>query len=1632
MCVPIIPCENDKDCPAGQVCVEKICREREIIKCNADGTCLTGYEKDPNSTPQNCICRLKGVSQLTYVSILVNKKQTANDTFDCWSSSSQEMCNGDQDATELGTQHTYEVELLDQYRAPFISEVQITWNIDGTLPAPLKISSQTGRRVTVTNTQSNGNAKIVAEVTIGTEKRVASLFTSNDIRKDQRGDPKVLDDVVIYVNGDKINPDTFTCIGDTCQGDADGITKGYQRMYSVVAYAQNNSIFPSDDIDSIVWSIDQKSYLNLSSTVGEFTYGTNTESFGVTTLTAKVTPKNGTAKSTSVTVINSPTKKCNGGVCTDIIPTSRIGSVKIFTNTKDIPKDAFGCVGDFCDDDAQADSAHPENQHAYSVKIYDTKDKEMSISDADIEWKVSGQKEILTLSKLFGSEVFGTNSFTEGMATLTVVIHNNNELKNASISVSNEGPFSVCKNKNGTCTGGPDTEGDPKKLQEVVIKVDGSPLTLDSFYCTGDLCDGDKNIIKKGNQHNYTAEVFAQNNSFFDSKKIKSIAWKIVGSGVIVLEPSAGPEIQGTNTSIEDTASLVVTVETTDGQKTSSNILIQNELRIVSNSLKAPSSLIVKKLYSNKIVLSWINNESTADGVMIERRFYGGEYKPITKLVGSTKNTYSDETGIIDNTYYAYRVRAYKESAVSDYSNIKEAWTPLIVLSSPQNAATKVLDGNKKVQLSWQAVTEDRDGFDVERQDIWGGDFISKGRPTALERSFIDASVQPLAVYAYRIRSYKGELTSDYVYPARVSIPDNPKPSASIEKLRLYINGAVSKNDSFSKLNELHSYSVIAYDKDNNEISFGKNITVAIMEGSDSVAIQTPITSGTFTVWAKKMTTQLIAAALQVKVIGVNKEEKILDIPLSLRAGLPTQEQALPSGETTQKEEIVCAAGTNKWEYGDDDFDFGVSYCANKEDQLTDYPILITSDPEALRVYFFQFHDPTAETNPAKPDPNNTDVIVVRVFQVPGEDIAKNYYSFPTWFESQKKLTGASIPATIDGYDALKGPAGTYVGAFVAQPEENGGYYVFHITTNANPKALTTVALNKFISNMTLSKSVIRKTELQRDLVRLLDLKQINDLLRDYRVSAPCVTDVTKPCYPTLEGGSYIRGQTISGFPSWNATLGNALGAGLPIDPHPDAQSTPLGVCSAPYDSQTCWNEQAKEFYYKTKSRSNDVEVALDSPAVHAYTYKFIPPPDSTPKKPLSAGTYRICGRLEYFTGNQGKKLCFPATEEVVTSFLDSVSGASVRGSIRAEYWYGISGNAVSDLTANNNYPKKPDYETYVQSFQILQNTDTEYGVRISGYIYPPADGYYTFYMKGNVQAELSLKENDGITKVQIETLDTPSSAWKKQDRARTKNQDSFKAGEKYYIEILAKASTAASNYLDVGWKRPDKSTVEVIAGNYLSPYVVKVSQCKPPQVDSGIGTCINCPVGTVFDGVSDCQRCGSENDDLCPANCTTTSNPVQCWNGCRKPFASRDQKCKVCAPGTVYDNAGGCTSCGDRDQESCPQRDVVGEKLACTLTTSPKCRNGCKEDSMTENQGNICRICNEWFYYKDGVCLACGGRRQVECDLDKAVQTQQRCQMYLTVRSGKCEVCLAGTVSDKKGGCVSCGHFNETACPYQ
>jgi hypothetical protein len=95
-----------------------------------------------------------------------------------------------------------------------------------------------------------------------------------------------------------------------------------------------------------------------------------------------------------------------------------------------------------------------------------------------------------------------------------------------------------------------------------------------------------------------------------------------------------------------------------------------------------------------------------------------------------------------------------------------------------------------------------------------------------------------------------------------------------------------------------------------------------------------------------------------------------------------------------------------------------------------------------------------------------------------------------------------------------------------------------------------------------------------RDTKRLADLNDLNELLAAYKAQNGGLC-------PKMESGSYLPNKSVSTWPSWQETLGKALGANLPFDP-----INRMGACAG-YNAQTCWNETTKQFNDPTPLDAN-------------------------------------------------------------------------------------------------------------------------------------------------------------------------------------------------------------------------------------------------------------------------------------------------------------------------------------------------------------------------------------------------------------------------------------------------------------
>jgi|GEM_PF-800259 len=158
-------------------------------------------------------------------------------------------------------------------------------------------------------------------------------------------------------------------------------------------------------------------------------------------------------------------------------------------------------------------------------------------------------------------------------------------------------------------------------------------------------------------------------------------------------------------------------------------------------------------------------------------------------------------------------------------------------------------------------------------------------------------------------------------------------------------------------------------------------------------------------------------------------------------------------------------------------------------------------------------------------------------------------------------------------------------------------------------------------------------------------------------------------------------------------------------------------------------------------------------------------------------------------------------------------------GRIMREFWTGISGTPVSNLTLNANYPNLPTGSQFLLSLEGPTSWGINYGTRIRGYLHPAATGDYTFWIAGDDDCELWLSTDANpanAVKIAYVSGYTNSRQWDKYPEQQSATI-SLVAGHKYYIDVLHKQGVGGDN-IGVAWQGPGISQ-QVIEGRYLSPW---------------------------------------------------------------------------------------------------------------------------------------------------------------------------------------------------------------------
>ncbi len=152
-------------------------------------------------------------------------------------------------------------------------------------------------------------------------------------------------------------------------------------------------------------------------------------------------------------------------------------------------------------------------------------------------------------------------------------------------------------------------------------------------------------------------------------------------------------------------------------------------------------------------------------------------------------------------------------------------------------------------------------------------------------------------------------------------------------------------------------------------------------------------------------------------------------------------------------------------------------------------------------------------------------------------------------------------------------------------------------------------------------------------------------------------------------------------------------------------------------------------------------------------------------------------------------------------------------GMVVREYWTGIQGTAVADLTGAAAYPGSPSGTARESAFEVSRDFGDSFGAKVWGYITAPTDGEYVFRISGSDAGELWLSTDDDPANARKIASFENGTAYREWDKYATQESSPVElvADETYYIHALHKAGSG-EDHLSVGWTLPDGTDENPIA----------------------------------------------------------------------------------------------------------------------------------------------------------------------------------------------------------------------------
>jgi len=328
---------------------------------------------------------------------------------------------------------------------------------------------------------------------------------------------------------------------------------------------------------------------------------------------------------------------------------------------------------------------------------------------------------------------------------------------------------------------------------------------------------------------------------------------------------------------------------------------------------------------------------------------------------------------------------------------------------------------------------------------------------------------------------------------------------------------------------------------------------------------------------------------------------------------------------------------------------------------------------------------------------SGSDAIAVRIIPNP------NHYSITRWYES-RGFQGAPQLLKVDGYEAIRDGRTVYVNAANVNLANNKIYTnIYLISYNQNPGVGTGDILGQIIARWKFNDNLVPelascsisntaclsqtdcgsnqrcstttnscelevpknclvdtdcpanffcdslKAKISRDVIRISRLEDLKQALaRYYQINNH---------YPALGAGTYLAGQSLSVWPSWNQTFLTEIAASPALtDP-----INRLGICTGSgFDPATCWNAETKQF---SNLSGNQILLPAASRGFHYSSNEL-------------GSHYSLCGTIEtsydtnyrFEPGLEANSICAAASSGLAINTAPVISDKFLMGIVGDEF----------------------------------------------------------------------------------------------------------------------------------------------------------------------------------------------------------------------------------------------------------------------------------------------------------------------------------------------------------------------------